>query len=261
MTVYRIKAIFYRLIKAGFLNSAKLFEDVFWPVVDIIMIGMMGVWMQETRGSQYNVLFALLACNSLWQAFIRANYAVSVNVLEELWDRNLVNIFSTPLVIGEWATGAILLSLIKSIFATLLCALVCLIFYATNIFALGWLLLLGIVWMFVFGVTLGFFGASFVLYGGQRYQSAIWTMGWLCAPFCAVFYPLNVMPLWMQYVGLAFPPTYLFESIRSFLFTGHYSYGFLAIGFALNLLFFVGAFLLFVFAFEKSRNLGLARLE
>ncbi|MBZ5494690.1 MAG: hypothetical protein LAO76_27500 [Acidobacteriia bacterium] len=36
----------------------------------------------------------------------------------------------------------------------------------------------------------------------------------LISPFASVFYPLSTLPVWMQYVGHALPPSYIFEGMR-----------------------------------------------
>lgn len=261
MKLHRIRAIFYRLIKADFLNVAKMFDDIFWPSVDLLMIGMMAVWFQKAQPGGINILLILLVNDTLWQSLIRANHAISMNILTELYDKNLVNLFSTPLVIGEWIAAGMSLAMIKAVFVTLLCSLLSLFLYGTNIFVLGPLLFLGIISLFMFGLTTGFFSASLIIYGGQQYQTAAWSMCWLVAPFCAVFYPLAVLPAWMQYIGLALPPTYFFEGVRSFVASGVMPYKLLAINFLLNSVYLGGALLLFRKAFEKSLDLGLARLE
>lgn len=261
MKIYRIKAIFYRLAKASLLNPAKMFDDLFWPSVDILMIGMMAVWFQKAQPGSINILLILLVNDTLWQVLIRSNSAISVNILEELWDKNLVNLFSTPLVIGEWIAGGILLAFIKALFTMFLCSVLCLTLYGTNIFVLGPLLIYGLMSLFMFGLTIGFFSGSLIIYGGQNYQTAAWSMSWLVAPFCAVFYPIAVLPTWMQYIGYALPPTYFFEAVRLFVSTGVISYKLLAINFLLNAIYLSSMLLLFRKAFEKSRELGLTRLE
>ncbi|MFA6527315.1 MAG: ABC transporter permease [Candidatus Babeliales bacterium] len=261
MELHRIKAIFYRLVRADFLNAAKMFDDIFWPSVDILMIGMMAVWFQNSQPGGVNILLILLVNDTLWQSLIRANHAIAMNILAELFDKNLVNLFSTPLVIGEWLVAGMSLALLKAFFVTLLCSVLCLIFYGTNIFVLGPLLFVGVISLFMFGLITGLFSASLIIYGGQRYQSAAWSMCWLVAPFCAVFYPLAILPAWMQYIGLALPPTYFFEGVRTFVASDVMPYKLLAINFLLNIVYLGGALALFRSAFEKSRDLGLARLE
>ena len=115
--------------------------------------------------------------------------------------------------------------------------------------------------MIVFGWTLGFLSSSLVIYWGHQVEACSWMMGYLFAPFSAVFYPVSILPLWAQKIAWALPSTYVLEAMRKIL-AGEpvpLSYYWMSLG--LDLLYLCLAIGLFLIMFQKSRVKGLARLE
>jgi ABC-2 type transport system permease protein len=71
--------------------------------------------------------------------------------------------------------------------------------------------------LFVFGITLGIFASAIVLRLGPASEWLLWPIPALISPFAAVFYPLSVLPQWMQWIAHALPPAYVFEGMRALL--------------------------------------------
>jgi len=142
-----------------------------------------------------------------------------------------------------------------------LSAAVCWALYGVNIFLLGPSLILFTIPLIVFGLTIGFLSSSLIIYKGQSFQTAAWAASWLFTPFCAAYCPVQTFPIWMQKISYCLPPTYIFEAMRTFVFTGTMHVKFIIIGIALHVAYFAAALCLFLFAFEKSRQKGLSRLE
>ena len=137
MKLYRIRAVIKRLFKPAFFDPGKVFNEFFWPLMDILIMGMTALWMQKTQSNVPSVVLAILGCDILWQVFVRSNYAISGSIIEELWDRNIVNLFSTPLKLSEWIVASVFLGIIKAIICIIWCAVIVWFFYAINIFAIG----------------------------------------------------------------------------------------------------------------------------
>jgi ABC-2 type transport system permease protein len=87
-------------------------------------------------------------------------------------------------------------------------------------FSLGAPLAAFLLVLFVFGITLGILGSALVLRLGPASEWLLWPLPALLSPFAAVFYPLSVLPPWMQWVARVLPPAYVFEGMRGLL-NGH----------------------------------------
>src|SRR5205085_2626803 len=78
-------------------------ESIYWPVLDILIWGLTSRWIDSSRGDVPDIALVLLTAVVYWQVVWRANYEISVNLVEEFWSQNLVNLFSTPLNVWEWS--------------------------------------------------------------------------------------------------------------------------------------------------------------
>jgi len=260
MSIRRIYAITLKLF-ASSITPAKVFEDIYWPFMDILLMGMTGTWVQRMQGGSQPYALAMLTAAILWQLALRSYFSIAVNILEEFWARNFVNLFATPLKISEWIFGAVILSAVRSFFVLCIGSVIAWVFYGLNIFSIGFMLVPLYLLMLMFGLSLGFLGSSILFAYGQKVQAIVWALSWFFAPFCGVFYPMDVLPLWMQVIGYSMPATYVLESMRSLFYTGTVSYKMLGIALCLNILYLSLGLALFVYTFERSRNKGLSRLE
>src|ERR1700733_6611106 len=91
--------------------------------------------------------------------------------------------------------------------------------------------------LFVTGISLGITGAAIVLRLGPASEWLIWPIPTLVSPFAGVFYPISVLPGWMQLIAKALPPAYVFDSMRAVVSGKPADWGRLAIGGGLFIVF------------------------
>jgi ABC-2 type transport system permease protein len=169
--------------------------------------------------------------------------------------------FSTPLKISEWITGVMVLSVCKLLISVAFGALVVYLLYTLNIFTVGWVFLPYGVALLIFGWMVGFLASSVIIYWGHQVEVLAWMLPFVFAPFSAVFYPLETLPSWAQYISYALPTSYVFEGMRTVLATHVFNWGDFWIAMGLDVLYLFLAMRLFHFMFQRSRRKGLARLE
>jgi len=260
MSFSRIKGVFlryyYNAIKAGH----HLSDMFYWPLVDILLWGLTSIWIQH-ENHVANLPLLLMTGLIFWQIAWRGSIDISLNMLQEFWHRNLVNMFSTPLKITEWTCGVLLLCLCKLVITVAFGALMVYVLYSLNVFTLGWAFLPFAGLLLLFGWSLGFFATGLIIYWGHKVEMFAWMIAFLFAPFSAVFYPVNVLPMWAQKIAWSLPTTYVFEGMRQILNGGAFPIGYFFFSLLLNLLFLAFAVSFFVWMFEKSRAKGLARME
>jgi ABC-2 type transport system permease protein len=150
--------------------------------------------------------------------------------------------------------------MLRAVASSAFCSILIVIFYATNIFTIGWMFVPFAFSLIASGWAIGFIGAGFIIYYGNKVQGMPWMLPWFIVPFSAVYYPLDALPVWMKYIGLSLPTSYIFEGMRSILFLHHIPWKTLATSLGLNILYLTGAITFFVFMFKKSKEKGLARL-
>jgi ABC-2 type transport system permease protein len=261
MKWYRIRALLIRTFKLTFRGIDPLVDFFYWPLFDIVVWGFTSRWVQTYQTTNSNVSLTLLTALVIWQACYRANLDISFNLLSELWSRNIVNLFATPLELKEWMACFMVVGLINTCIAVFFGMIAVWLLYSINVLSVGWVLIPFFISLVISGWSIGFLTASTIIYWGQHAQKFVWVMGWFFVPFSAVFYPMAVLPQWAQAIAKALPMTYVFEALRKYITTHSLSYQYLVTSFVLNGLYLAMALLLFKFTFDKSKSKGLARLE
>ncbi len=260
MSLKRIYGVILRYFYF-FARLDHLADLFFWPTLDLFIWGIASVWIQTQDNSMPHLALAMLTGLVLWQVIWRSNYEISVNLLQEFWSRNMVNLFSTPLKWSEWVCALMIIGLGKIFIALFFGGFIVWLLYSLNIFLMGLPLLLFCFSLLVSGWFIGFLTASFTIYFGQRLQMLSWMTAYAFMPFSAVFYPLSALPSWAQAIGKCLPMTYSFEGMRAVLQTGIFSWRDFGVGMGLNTVYLIITLFLFRFFFEKSRVKGLSRLE
>lgn len=256
----RIKGVFFRYYYNLIKGPHQLSDLFYWPLVDILLWGLTSRWIQS-QGHVPNLPLILMTGLIFWQITWRGSIDISVNLLQEFWHRNLVNLFSTPLKISEWICGILLLCLGKLVITILFGSLIVYLLYALNVFTLGWAFLPFAALLLMFGWSIGFYAAGIIIYWGHQVEMLAWMAAFLFAPFSAVFYPVDILPTWAQAISWLLPSTYIFEGMRQILRGDSFPVAYMITSFLLNLVYLGLSILFFYWMFAKSRVKGLARLE
>ena len=236
----------------------RLAEITYWPFIDILLFGFIGVSFASSQ--QSNLMLAFLGGLVLWQVAYRTNLEISRNILQELRDKNLINLLATPLSTAEWIMGLMLTGGIVIIFTCVFGAACVCMLYHTNIFAIGFPLGIFVALLAMSGWVLGLLSASVLMRWGQRVETVVWAIGWLPAPFCSVYYPTDVLPAWAQTISKCLPMTYVFEALRVYIKTGILSYSYILMAIVLLGIYLTAALCLFFAMLHHRKNKGLTNI-
>lgn len=242
-------------------HNLNRFTDMFyWPTLDLFIWGLTGLYLASLAPNNKDYVFVILNGLVFWIVIWRAQYEINVNILSEIWDKNIVNIFASPLTLLEWILSLAIVGLIKMVISLSFSAVVAYVFYHYNIFMFGFWIFPIVLSLIITGWAIGFFVAGFIIRYGYKVETLAWAGVTLIAPFSVLYYPLSVLPQWAQKISFLIPSTYVFEAMRSVLFTGTLPYDKLSISFAINIPFLCLSLWFFIFMFNKSRKAGLGRL-
>ncbi len=256
-----VSAIIWRHLYNFRRSLDKVADSFYWPAMDIFLWGFTSTFITRQAGTLPNIVIILLSGLILWMIVWRGQYEITVNLLEEMWNQNLANLFASPLRLREWLMGVFILGFIKMLVAVGFAALLAFFAYKTNIFTLGIYLLPFMISLIMTGWAVGVIVAGLIVYYGMRIQTLAWSAVFLIAPFSGVYYPISTLPVWAQEVSYILPTSYIFEGMRSVLTKGTMDTHPLLISFAINFLFLLFGIYFFIVMFEKSKEKGLARLE
>ena len=115
MKLHRIIAMIMRHLYLFPRTLERWAEAIYWPVLDLVLWGLTSHWVESSGSEVPQLALIVLTGVVFWQVVWRANYEISVNLLEEFWNQNLVNLFATPLSVWEWSVSLVVLGLIKNV--------------------------------------------------------------------------------------------------------------------------------------------------
>lgn len=186
-----------------------------WVAIDIVLWGFITRYLNSVSHSAINFVPSLLGAVLLWDFFTRVMQGVTISFFEDVWSRNFLNMFATPLSISEYVTGLVLTGIVTSSVGLAVMLVLATCVFGLSFFVYGLLLVPFLLVLFLFGVALGILACAMVLRLGPASEWLVWPIPALLAPFAGVFYPLSVLPSWMQMMGRLLPPAYVFEGMRS----------------------------------------------
>ena len=110
--------------------------------------------------------------------------------------------------------------------------------------------------LYLFGTTLGLLVTSGLLRFGPAFENTAWSSLFLLAPLGCVYYPLSILPDWLQILAKGLPLVYIFEEARSILVNNVVNYKNIMIALSLNLFYFTASIIIFYLAFFGARKKG-----
>ncbi len=237
-------------------SPPRLLEQLYWPVVDILVWGFVTIYLRQFEGALPNFLAYFLGGLILWDVLFRSQVGVSVAYLEEVWSRNLLNLFVSPLRPSEFIAASMGIAIMRVGFTTTVTLLVAWLFYGFSAFVMGvWL------WAFVgslilMGWAMGIFIASLIMRFGQGAESLAWGLIFLIQPVSAVFYPVSVLPPFLQPVAHAIPASHIFEGMRQVLDGSGAPTGHLLVAYGLNVVYLAASMVFFYWTLAEAKREG-----
>jgi ABC-2 type transport system permease protein len=198
-------------------SPVRVFPMVTWVAIDIVLWGFITRYLNAVSGAGVDFVPTLLGGVLLWDFCTRIMQGVSTAFLEDVWSRNFLNLFASPLSVAEYISGLVITSVVTSSIGLVVMLLLATGVFHLQFFSMGLPLFAFLMVLFVFGISLGIFASGMVLRLGPASEWLLWPLPALLSPFAAVFYPLAVLPQWMQWVSKALPPSYVFEGMRMLL--------------------------------------------
>jgi ABC-2 type transport system permease protein len=257
MKSHRIQAVMLRHYYEARRNPDRITDMIYWPVLDIIVWGFFTIYLARGASRGLNVANFLLGAVILWGMFYSFQRDMAVGFLDELWARNLINLFSTPLSVSEYMTGLILVNLLKVIIGSCAAALIAWGFYSFDVFPWMPAFIPFLANLILFALTLGVVITGLIFRYTTRIQALAWSFAGLLQPISCVLYPLSSLPKGFRAVAWMLPTTHSFEGMRQILSGRGFSPLHFWWAMGLNAFYFALALAFFSLTFEAARNRAL----
>lgn len=234
----------------------RFLELAYWPTMQMILWGYINQFMAQNSSWVAQGAGVLISGVLLWDVLFRGQLGVSVSFLEEMWSRNLGHLFVSPLRPIEWVASLMVMSLIRTVIGVLPAALLAAPFFGYSVFGLGAPLGLFFANLILLGWALGLLTVALILRYGMGAEGLAWILVFMLAPISAVYYPVSVLPDWLQWVALSLPSTHVFEGMRSLVFHGAVRWDHMAWAAGLNVCYMALCASAFLWSFRQARVRG-----
>ena len=253
----RVWGLMYRHLALFRHSWPRLVELAYWPILQMCIWGFTASFLATRSGSPAALAGgALLGGVLLWEVSLRSQMGMSITFLEEIWSRNLGHVFVSPLRPSELVAALIGMSFVRMMAGVIPAALLAWALYAFNLFALGPVLVLFFLNLMVMGWSVALAVVSLILRHGAGAEALAWSVLFGITPFSAVFYPVSVLPHVAREIACLVPASHVFEGMRGVLLNGIIAWDELGLAFGLNIVWLVGAILIFRRQFQVARIRG-----
>jgi ABC-2 type transport system permease protein len=252
----RITALVRRYIYLLRSSGIRLVELIYWPFLQMLTWGFLQKYLAGTTSPLAQAAGVLIGSVLLWDILFRSKIGFSTTFIEEMWSRNLGNLLISPLRPLELVAALSAWSIIRLAVSMVPVAIAAYFIFGFNLLDLGLPLVAFFAVLVLTSWSLGLVSAGVILRYGLGAEELAWSLAFLLLPLCCVYYPVSVLPDWLQVVALALPPTHVFEGMRSILLHNTFDVTELWWALGLNAVYILAGYLVFGWFLASARVNG-----
>jgi ABC-2 type transport system permease protein len=250
----KISAFFLRNWRMTHRNVFTVFEIVFWPIVNLLSVGLLITFLEAEAGAVVFVLVGTFALSTVQVCQLDVAYAA----LFDMWSKSIKHQLVAPIrpwhiVLGSWLMG-----LVRGTAVFALQAVVSHWVFGVSVLAHGLApavaLLAGLL---LSAAGVGLLVSTLLMLFGLRAEVSAWSGVSLVLLLCGVYYPVSVLPAPLQVVAAGVPLTHFLEAFRAHLGYAPVFTAPLLRGYGLAALYVAGGYALFAWAIHRARRTGM----
>jgi ABC-2 type transport system permease protein len=216
----RVRAV---LRRHGYLilkSWTRIASMMYYPTVTMIVWGFLTLYLAPTNNFLKDAPGFFIGAVLLWDLLFRGQLGVSLTFIEEFYARNLGNLFVSPLTLPEYIAGQLVMSMLRALIGVGGACLFAFLLFRYSIFSVGFPLIAFFANLLVFGWAIGLAMSGMILRLGLGAEELAWAAIFVIAPVSGVYYPISVLPSWLQAIAWGIPSAHVFEGMRSVLLHG-----------------------------------------
>ena len=212
--IYALSLRHVYLIKDSF---PRILDLIYWPTIQIFLWGFISKFFTLTSSFYENTVGIILSAAILYDFLFRSSISYNMMFLEEIWSRNFTNLFIAPIKLSEIITSLTLTAIFRTLIGLVPATLIAIPLFGVSIFKIGIPLIFLLISLYIFGVTLGLLVTSGLVRFGPSFENIAWASLFFLAPLGCIYYPLEILPDWLQIFAQLLPLVYIFEEMRNIL--------------------------------------------
>jgi ABC-2 type transport system permease protein len=256
LSPHRVGAMVLRYLYLLRSSWSRVLDLIYWPAVRLIVWGFLQLYVIQHSSFFARAAGLFIGAGLLWDILFRGQLGFSVSFLEEMWSRNLANLMISPLRPIEFVAALMVMSIIRLAIGMVPVTLLAIVFFDFNVYALGFALAAFFANLILTSWAVGIVVSGVVMRNGMGAESLAWTVMFVLMPLTCVYYPVAVLPAWLQWVAWLLPPTYVFEGMRALVLEQSFRADLMAAALALNAVYFAIAVAVFLALLKSARRIG-----
>jgi ABC-2 type transport system permease protein len=222
----------------------------------MLMWGFLQMYIGQNAGYFARATGTFIGAVLLWDILFRGQLGFSVSFLEEMWSRNLANLMMSPLKPVEFVAAMMVMSLVRLAIGMVPVSLLAIGFFGFNLYGLGLALAAFFANLLLTSWAVGILVSGVVMRNGLGAENLAWTIMFLLMPLTCVYYPVAVLPQWLQVIAWLLPPTYVFEGMRALLIDHVFRADLMLQALGMNVIAFTAGVIGFSLLLRSSRRNG-----
>ena len=252
--IVKVSAFFLRSWRMTYRNAFTIFEIVFWPIVNLLSVGLMTRFLQAEPGTVVFVLVGTFALSTVQVCQLDVAYAA----LFDMWSRSIKHQLVAPIRPWHLLLGSWLMGLMRGTLVFMLQAAVSHWMFGVNVLAHGVAPALALLaGLLLSAGGIGLLVCTLLMLFGLRAEVSAWSGVSLILLLCGVYYPVSVLPAPLQVVAAAVPLTHFLEAFRAQLGYAPMFKEPLVRGYVLAAVYAAGGYALFAWAIHRARRTGM----
>ncbi len=251
--IYALSLRHIYLIKGSF---PRILDLIYWPTIQIFLWGFISKFFTLNSSYYENTIGIILSAAILYDFLFRSSISYNMMFLEEIWSRNFTNLFIAPIKLSEIIAALTFTAILRTLIGMVPAALLAIPFFGVSIFKLGTPLIFLLVSLYIFGVTLGLLVTSGLIRFGPSFENIAWASLFFLAPLGCIYYPVEILPQWLQIVAKFLPLVHIFEEMRNILIYDLLNYSQILKATLISFLYFIFGIIIFFVSYSGAKNRG-----
>ncbi len=241
------------LIKGSF---PRILDLIYWPSIQVFLWGFISEFFTVSSSYYNNTVGIILTAAILYDFLFRSSISYNMMFLEEIWSRNFTNLFIAPIKISEIISALTFTAILRTLIGLVPAALLAIPFFGVSIFSIGAPLILLLITLYIFGVTLGLLVTAGLLRFGPSFENIAWASLFFLAPLGCIYYPIDILPEWLQIIAKLLPLVHIFEEMRNILIYDIINYLHILKAIIISFVYFVVGIFVFYLSYSGAKNRG-----
>ena len=202
------------LIKGSF---PRILDLIYWPTIQIFLWGFISKFFTLSSSFYENTVGIILSAAILYDFLFRSSISYNMMFLEEIWSRNFTNLFIAPIKLSEIIAALTFTAIFRTLIGLIPASLIAIPLFGVSIFKIGAPLIFLLITLYIFGVTLGLLVTAGLIRFGPSFENIAWASLFFLAPLGCIYYPIEILPNWLQIIAKLLPLVHIFEEMRNIL--------------------------------------------